>query len=112
MGITIQDHLGWKIHVSSLLKNLRRSVAILSKVIHYALKWLIRTIYYSLFKSHMIYGCQIWGQHKTILVKRVMKLQQRAIKIINFKDNNLNSKTLKFEDFLHYRNINLVKNSI
>ena len=36
----------------------------------------------------MIYGSQIWGQHKTNLVKRVMKLQEKAIRLINFKDNN------------------------
>ena len=67
----------------------------------------------------MIYGCQIWRQHKTNLVKRVMKLQEKAIRIINFTDNNAQvsnifaqSKILKFEDFVHYRNINLVKNSI
>ena len=66
----------------------------------------------------MIYGCQIWGQHKTNLVKRVMKLQEKAIRIINFKDNNAQvsnifaqSNILKFEDCVHYRNINLVKNS-
>ena len=118
MGITIQDDLGLEIHVNNLLKKLRRSIAILSKVRYYAPKWLIRTIYYSLFNSHMIYGCQIWGQHKTNLVKRVMKLQEKAIRLINFKDNNTQvsnlfaqSKILKFEDFVHYRNINLVKNS-
>ena len=59
--ITIQVDLGWEIHVNNLLKKLRLSVAILSKVRHYGPKWLIRTIYYSLFNSHMIYGCQIWG---------------------------------------------------
>ena len=36
----------------------------------------------------MIYGCQILGQHKTNLVKRVMKLQEKAIRLINFKDND------------------------
>ena len=87
LGITIQDDLGRKIHVNNLLKKLRRSVAILSKVRHYAPKRLIRTIYYSLFNSHMIYGCQIWGKHKIDLVKRVMKLQEKAIRLISFKDN-------------------------
>ena len=105
LGITIQDNLGWEIHVNNLLKKLRRSVAILFKVRNYAPKWLIRTIYYSLFNSHMIYGCQIWGQHKTNLVKRVMKLQEKAIRLINFKDNNAQvsnlfaqSKTFKFSN--------------
>ena len=47
-----------------------------------------------------------------------MKLQEKVIRLINFKDNNAQvnnlfaqSKILKFEDFVHYRNINLVKNS-
>ena len=84
LGITIQDDLGLETHINNLLKKLRRSVAILSKVRHYTPKWLTRTIYYSLFNSHMIYGCQIWGQHKTNLAKRVVKLQEKAIKIINF----------------------------
>ena len=45
-------------------------------------------------------------------------MQEKAIRLINFKDNNTQvsnlfaqSKILKFEDFVHYRNINLVKNS-
>ena len=48
-----------------------------------------------------------------------MKFQEKAIRLINFKDNNAQvsnlfaqSKILKFKDFVHYRNINLVKNSI
>ena len=46
-----------------------------------------------------------------------MKLQEKAIRLINFKDNAqvsklfAQSKVLKFEDFVHYRNINLAKNS-
>ena len=56
---------------------------------YYTPKWLIRTIYYSLFDSHMIFGCRIWGKHKTNLVKRVVKLQEKAIRIISFKDNNV-----------------------
>ena len=47
-----------------------------------------------------------------------MKLQEKAIILINFKNNNAQvsnlfaqSKILKFEYFEHYRNINLVKNS-
>ena len=67
----------------------------------------------------MIYGCQFWGQHKTNLVNRVVKLQEKAIRIISFKNINsqvsnllAQSKILKFEDFAHYRNINLVKKSI
>ena len=47
-----------------------------------------------------------------------MKLQEKAVRLINFKDNNTQvsnfftqSNILKFEDFVHYRNKNLVRNS-
>ena len=48
-----------------------------------------------------------------------MKLQEKPIRLISFKDNNAQvrnlfakSKILKFENFIgHYQNINLVKNS-
>ena len=114
LGITIQDDLGWEIHVNNLPKGLRQSVAILCKVRHYETKWLIQAIYYFLFNYHMIYCCQIWGQHKTNLVKRVIKLKEKATRLINFKDDNAQvsslfaqKKILKFEDFVHCRNINL-----
>ena len=41
-----------------------------------------------LFSIQVSYGCQIWGQHTTNLVKRVMKLQEKAIRLINFKGSN------------------------
>ena len=50
-----QDDIDWEIHINNLLKKPRRSVAILSKVRQYTPTWFIRTIYYSLFNSHMIY---------------------------------------------------------
>ena len=56
----------------------------------------------------MICGCQIWGQHKTNLVKQVMELQEKAARLISFKDNNAQvsnvfaqSKILRFEYFVH-----------
>lgn len=55
----------------------------------------------------MIHGCQIW-EHETNLVKRMMKLQEKAIRTISFKVNNAElsnlfgqSKILKIEDFVH-----------
>ena len=67
----------------------------------------------------MIYGCQISGQHKTNLVKPLMKWQERAIIIINFEGNNdevnnlfAQGKILNLKIFANYRHINFVKNSI
>ena len=42
-----------------LMKKLSRAIGLLSKVRHYASKYLLRT--YSLFNSHLIYVCEMWG---------------------------------------------------
>ena len=34
----------------------------------------IKTIYYSLFNSHLIYGCQVCGQHQGTEIKKIEKL--------------------------------------
>ena len=48
-----------------------------------------------------------------------MTLQEKAVKIINFKDNSAQvsnlfaqRKIIKFQNFVHYQNVNLVKNLI
>ena len=42
-----------------------------------------------MFHSHLIYSCQIWGQNKTIL-RKLEPLQNKALRIINFKNNEYN----------------------
>ena len=44
----------------------------------------IKTLYFSIFSSHMTYGCQTWGQIDNKHFKRIEVLQNNAIRIINF----------------------------
>ena len=37
-----------------------------------------------IFYSHLIYICQIWGHTKTGIFRKIEKLQDKALKIINF----------------------------
>ena len=34
--------------------------------------------------SHLIYACRTWGQSKTELFNKIQKLQDKALRIINF----------------------------
>ena len=64
----------------------------------------------------MLYGCQIWGQCVNPYIKRIIKLQDRAIRVINFADYHhpthklyQHSKVLKLQDhvtLLNYLHIN------
>ena len=108
LGVYLIDSLTWKTHFKNLIAKLNGAIGLLSKIRHYTLKFLLKTIYYSLFNSHLIYLIQICGQIKTKLFQEVVRLQNKAIWIINFlpfNSSNINKikndpKIPKLPDFL------------
>ena len=46
----------------------------------------MKNVYFSIFESHLRYGCQIWGYHKNHKLNDAEYLQRKAIRIINFKN--------------------------
>ena len=83
----------------------------LSKVRHYVPKRELKSIYNAIFSSHMCYGCQIWGQGRGAHIENIYKLQNRALRIINFKDFNTNANplyaannTIKLQDAIRIQN--------
>ena len=108
----LQEDLHWNKYQANLWKKLSCSTGLLSKIIrHYVPKYLLKIIYFSIFNSHLIYACKIWGQNKNMQwFKKLFKLQERALQIINFQPpaaptNNLFSKikVLKIPNFIKYR---------
>ena len=60
-------------------------------------KFLLRTIYFSIFNSHLIYTCQIWGQ-KENTIKKLSEIQDKGICIISFKDKNYPTSELYYNN--------------
>ena len=119
LGLHLLDSLEWDNHLQVIIKKLQRAIGLLSKIRHYVPKWLLRTIYFSLFNSHLIYGCEVWGQRDVRLFRNIQELQDKAVRIINFKpdDYEVNSlyrenKILKIKDFITLKNALFVKNSL
>ena len=66
----------------------------------------------------MIYTCQIWGQNKC-KIKKISELQDKAIRIINFKQKNYpvaelykNSMILKLSDYIKLLNCMFVRDTL
>ena len=83
----------------------------LSKIRHYVSQDELKSIYYAIFSSHLTYNCQVWGQGENTHVSRIAKLQNKALRIMNFKDfktpANLlyaENRILKFHDIIKLRN--------
>ena len=111
LGIIFDSHLNWCHHIDRLAPRLSRANGMLSKIRHYVPVDTLRTIYHGIFSSLMSYGSLVWGQFINKNVSRITKLQDKAIRIINFAQfidsrNPLykNSKILKFEDHIKVQN--------
>ena len=77
-----------------LSKKLKRANGMLAKARHYISKDDLKSLYYAIFSSHLIYGCQIWGQVVNSFNHKIFKLQNRALRIITFSDLRADSTPL------------------
>ena len=57
----------------------------LSKIRHFVNFETLKMIYYGIFSSILTYGSQIRGQHNNDVVKKLQVIQNKGLRIINFK---------------------------
>ena len=119
LGILIDPYLTWNYHIKSLAPKLARAAGMLAKLRHYVPHESLRNIYFGIFASIMNYGAQIWGQYMNQHVLRVVKLQNKAIRIMNFAQSQepcsklyQKSQILKFQDSINVTNYLYVHNSL
>ena len=107
LGIVIDHHLSWHDHIDYVCDKVSRSINIMTKVKRYLGKHCLISIYYSLVYSHLIYGCSLWGNNYDSPLSQLIRLQNKAVRIMN--DTPLrdpitpyyaNSGLLKFRDIV------------
>ena len=82
LGVLLDNKLSWNIHINELCKKLSRAVGMLFKMKNLCSTTTLKSIYYSLFHSHMSYGIPVWGVAKTSLTQKVFLLQKRAMRVV------------------------------
>ena len=115
LGVFLNDSLSSDTHLSTLVPKLNRAIDLLAKIRHYTPKYLLKTIYYSLFNSHLIYASQIWQQSKSDHFRKLVELQDKALRVISFlldtaplRDIYKNSQILKLPDYIALQNALLI----
>ena len=94
LGLILDNKLSWKWHVAELSKKLSRAVGMLYKIRHYCPKSVLRSLYFSIFNSHLSYGLVVWGNAKNTVMSKIKSLQKRALRCIEFSDethDNINN---------------------
>ena len=61
-GVLLDEHLLFKDRMNTLQQKLNRVNGILAQLRHHLLSDILKTVYYSLFDTHLRYACQVWGQ--------------------------------------------------
>ena len=102
LGIYLDETLNGGFHCETLMKKLKRANGMLCKARHYITNDDLKTLYYAIFSSHLIYGCQIWGQTTNVFNQKIFKLQNRALRIISFSDISADCNPL-------YASLNIIK---
>ena len=117
LRIKIDEHLNWKQHIHDIAIKLNRANALLSIIRNYVNKHTLRTIYFAIFDSHINYANLIWG-HNVNTVSRIVILQKKALRIMNFQSRDSHSSPLfksnhilKLEDKILIENILFINKS-
>ena len=110
LGVLLHEHLMCSPQISHVQMKLNQAVGKLTKLRYQANIHILKTIYHSLFETHLIYVCQL-GQNNKETQKKFRTLQNRALKKIAFKRQYesadplyKNLKTIKFQYLLCLNN--------
>ena len=85
LGLKLDQHLTFEQHMDAIELKLNIENSLSAKIRYHVDSKLLKTIYSAIFKSHLRYGCQLWGQAQTQVIKNIEKIQNKALQIINFK---------------------------
>jgi hypothetical protein len=88
LGVILDHRLSWKHHLNELSKKLSRSVGMLFKIRDLCPPSVLRSLYFSIFNSHLSYGLPAWGNANRYYLDQIFKIQKMAIRAISFADFN------------------------
>jgi len=97
LGIILDSRLSWKHHVNELCKKLGRTLGMIYKVRHLCTPSVLRSLYFSLFNSHLSYGLSVWGQCIAEYSEKIKLIQKKIVRAISFADFDASTKPLMKE---------------
>lgn len=110
LGVTLDNKLSWKEHISVTENKLAKVVGVMAKLRDKLDRRALKLIYSALALPHLIYCCEIWGNTCNTYLSKIILLQKKAIRIISelgYRDSTCKSfqelNLLKFNDIVYHR---------
>ena len=82
LGVIIDEDLSWRPHIEYLVKKLRCSTGSLNRIKDYIPTSLHKTLYNTLFESHLSYGITVWGGVVRSHLEKLFILQKKCLRIM------------------------------
>ena len=107
LGVTLDENLSWNEHVQNICNSLKRCFSTFFRVRDFINKKQIKTIYYSLIYSKILYALPVYGLTSKENISHIQRLQNKLLKVLMKKNyrystnklhNDLN--ILKVEDLV------------
>lgn len=86
LGVIIDRKMKFDNHITSLGKKLSKTAGIFRRISRYVPVQIKRSIYFSLFASHVQYGLITWGSTFKTKIKPLQRLQNKAIRNLFIED--------------------------
>ena len=94
----IDANLSWQYHVNDLSVKLNRANALLFKMGKCVSCKILRSTYFAIFDSYLSYCCLVWAQNCST-IQRIVRLEKKAVRIINFQSRNSHTSHLSIINF-------------
>ena len=107
LGIVIDNKLTWKWHIDHIAGKISRGIGMIIKARQYLNKSGLMSLYYSFIYPYLTYCNHIWGATYKTRLKRLVMLQNKAVRILSHAGNRTSSDPLyKKLDIMKVENIN------
>ena len=94
LGIVIEEHLNWAMHISHLCNIIARNVGILQKLRYFIPANVLKILYHSLVLSQLQYCTLVWANSYHSHLHKLRLLQKKAIRINSNTDYHAHSSKL------------------
>ena len=103
--MVIDSKLKFSFHIDVLAGKLSRVVGVIRKITCLINSHHMRTLYFSLFYSILIYGITVWGSAGTIQLSRIVTIHNRMVRLMmpcSTAQSFTTLKLLTFHDIYQY----------
>ena len=107
LGVVIEENLKFEKHIANISSLISRNIGVMGRAKHFLSSSQLLLLYNSLVLPHLNYCAVVWGNNYQSRLNKLIKLQKRAIRIIDHKpflfptnDLFIKYKILKFPDIV------------